>query len=850
MVCLAIATTGDAIAVPTSADPRVVVELVAGEPDIVTPVGITSDGAGGLLVIESHTHFRPDDYKGPAADRIRRFVDTDGNGRADQITTFWEGSHATMGIGRHPTNGWIYVATRDDIFRLKDTTGDGQADQNEPLLSLKSGDKYPHSGLSGFAFAANGDVYFSFGENHAERYELTGADGTTLRGIEGGHFYRMSPEGRQLGLVAIGCWNPFHLTFDKWGRLFAVDNDPDSRPPCRLLHVVPGADFGYKYRNGRKGTHPFTAWNGELPGTLPMVAGTGEAPSGMFACGTGDKLPADYHGDLLVTSWGDHRVERYRLRPQGASFAAERIDFIDGGENFRPVGICAGDDGNIYVTDWVDKSYQLHKQGRIWRLRIQDGAKPQRMPDAVVLEPSEAEKQAERFRTATTEVDEPALWQACENTDPFVAQAARQGLKKRGAINATTVLKGRSAAQRLAIACAWHELNLAAAHARLPELLTDADPSVRIVALRWIGEERLTELRHDLPKVLTAGPVTQQLFACYLAAAEKLDSPPRRDSDEWASDHYLASTLETDGTPSTVTALALRAIHPDDKLLTAKRFERWLASGDETLRLEAVRTLRETKLPERRVLLLRVVQDRRASDLLRAEAAVGLSAGSAADVFRLLTVARTAPTIVAAEVLRGLRGETLTEQHRQLITAIGKRTPALADVVQRLLAGDSLGKLPPDDDIDAWLAIAQQPGDAAAGARIFFRHDLSMCGTCHQMQGRGGKIGPDLTLVANQLELRRLVESILQPSREVAPRFVPWAVQTDDGRQLVGQLLDEQADGTQFFANSHGEQFSLKLKQIAGRHALATSIMPNGLAQRFTPQEFADLIAFLQQSVK
>lgn len=841
---------GSEVAIPTSADPRVTVELVAAEPDIVTPVGITSDGAGGLLAIESHTHFRPDGYTGPAADRIGRFVDTDGDGRADQIATFWEGSHATMGIGRHPTNGWIYVATRDDIFRLKDTTGDGQADQNEPLVSLKSGDKYPHSGLSGFAFAPDGDVYFSFGENHAERYELKGADGTTLRGIEGGHFYRMSPEGKQLKLVAIGCWNPFHLTCDKMGRLFAVDNDPDSRPPCRLLHVVPGADFGYKYRNGRKGTHPFTAWNGELPGTLPMVVGTGEAPSGILACGTGDKLPADYIGDLLVTSWGEHRVERYRLRPQGASFAAERIDLIQGGENFRPVGICTGDDGNIYVTDWVDKSYQLHQQGRIWRLKLQNGTKPQRMPDSIVLETSEAEKQAERFRAGASDQDVAVLWQACESTDPFIAQAARQGLKKRGAIDASTLLQGRSAAQRLAIVCAWHELNLPAAHARLPELLVDADPSVRIVALRWIGEERLTELRHDLPKVLTTGPVTQQLFACYLAAAEKLDSPPRRDSDEWASDRYLASTLEADDTSEVVTALALRAIRPDDKVLTAKRFERWLASGDESLRLEAVRTLRETKLPERRVLLLRVVQDRRASDLLRAEAAVGLSAESTADVFRLLTVARTAPTIVAAEVLRGLRGETLTEQHRQLIAAIGKRTPALNDMVQRLLAGDSAGKLPPDDELDAWLAIALQPGDAGAGGRIFFRHNLAMCGTCHQMHGRGGKIGPDLTLVANQLEPRRLVESILDPSRELAPRFVPWAVQTDDGRQLVGQLLDEQADGTQVFANSHGELFSLKPKQIAGRQALATSIMPNGLAQRFTPQEFADLIAFLRQAKK
>ena len=48
-------------------------------------------------------------------------------------------------------------------------------------------------------------------------------------------------------------WNPFHLAFDAFGRLFAVDNNPDSRPPCRLLHTVEGGDYGYRFRNGHKG---------------------------------------------------------------------------------------------------------------------------------------------------------------------------------------------------------------------------------------------------------------------------------------------------------------------------------------------------------------------------------------------------------------------------------------------------------------------------------------------------------------------------------------------------------------------------------------------------------------------
>jgi len=62
------------------------------------------------------------------------------------------------------------------------------------------------------------------------------------------------------------------MVFDRSKRLWAVDHDPDSMPPNRLLHVVPTADFGFQFRFGRAGTHALQAWDGELPGTMPMAA--------------------------------------------------------------------------------------------------------------------------------------------------------------------------------------------------------------------------------------------------------------------------------------------------------------------------------------------------------------------------------------------------------------------------------------------------------------------------------------------------------------------------------------------------------------------------------------------------
>ena len=107
--------------------------------------------------------------------------------------------------------------------------------------------------------------------------------------------------------IARGFWNPFGLLARADDELFAVDNDPGSRPPCRLLYVVPGADYGFQWVYGAAPVHPFVAWNGELRGTLGMVHSTGEGPCAIVELG----------GGVLVPSWSNHRVDYFPLTPRG-----------------------------------------------------------------------------------------------------------------------------------------------------------------------------------------------------------------------------------------------------------------------------------------------------------------------------------------------------------------------------------------------------------------------------------------------------------------------------------------------------------------------------------------------------
>src|SRR5262245_25176569 len=164
---------------PVSADARLVVEPFAAAPEIVHPIACDFDAKGRLLVVESHTHFRPAKYDGPKHDRIRVLEDTNGDGKADKFTTFFEGTTHTMDLAVHP-DGSGYIATRNEILRLRDTDGDGTADERTRIAFLDTKGDYPHNGLCGLSFDLRGDLNFGMGENLGEAYKLTGADGTTL----------------------------------------------------------------------------------------------------------------------------------------------------------------------------------------------------------------------------------------------------------------------------------------------------------------------------------------------------------------------------------------------------------------------------------------------------------------------------------------------------------------------------------------------------------------------------------------------------------------------------------------------------------------------------------------------
>ena len=294
-------------------------DLIACAPEIVTPIGIVVDSAGRLLVLESHTHQPEKGYTGPKFDRVKAFVDADGDGRFETYRVVVDGVVQGMNLAL-ARNGDLFVCARTNVCKFTDADGDGAFEQRTELLHLETLETYPHDCLISVVVSPDGWLYVGRGNTGGQPWTMRARDGSTLRNFgDGGNVVRLRLDGSKLEEFATGFWNPFGLALDQAGNLFCSDNDPDSRGPNRILHLVRGGDYGYRTQYGKSGLHPFQSWNGELPGTLPFVCGVGESPGTLLSC---DWAPGFAKGaSLLVAIWAEERIDRIVLESRGISFA-------------------------------------------------------------------------------------------------------------------------------------------------------------------------------------------------------------------------------------------------------------------------------------------------------------------------------------------------------------------------------------------------------------------------------------------------------------------------------------------------------------------------------------------------
>ena len=137
------------------------------------------------------------------------------------------------------------------------------------------------------------------------------------------------------------------------------------------------------------------------------------------------------------------------------------------------------------------------------------------------------------------------------------------------------------------------------------------------------------------------------------------------------------------------------------------------------------------------------------------------------------------------------------------------------------------------------------PGDATRGRTLFHDRQGLGCVKCHKVGGEGSEVGPDLGTIGSQFDRAQLAESVLYPSRAIREGYQATTVATADGRVLSGLVRSESGDSL-ILRDAEGNDHPIRKADIEERKSGATSLMPEGLQVGLSPNEFADLISYLE----
>jgi putative heme-binding domain-containing protein len=337
--------------------------------------------------------------------------------------------------------------------------------------------------------------------------------------------------------------------------------------------------------------------------------------------------------------------------------------------------------------------------------------------------------------------------------------------------------------------------------------------AVMIEALSRLGPEKVKaspQLKAALDKVLDATRGTAQ-YVELVKQFELKDQTPA----------LLATAIQNSTNSAGVEAMRLVLESGDNELL-----KRALNDTNSPTVVKTIEVLGNTG--ERRVVaLLEPFAGDTNRDLVARKQAVRSLAGIQEGAMLLLRLARVdkLPSdlkFVATVELNNVRWPNLQAEAAQTLP---------------LPRGQDAQPLPPIAE------LVTMKGDPKRGAEIF-RRDTVACIKCHQVNGEGTDIGPNLSEIGTKLGKDALYEAILDPSAGISFGYEAWQVELKNGDEAFGLIVSETADEIAVKTQT-GIVTKYKKTDIAKREKQKLSIMPTGLQQTLTTRDLVDLLEYL-----
>ncbi len=625
----------------------------------------------------------------------------------------------------------------------------------------------------------------------------------------GGCIYNVTPDGKTWELFSVGFRNQYDAAYDINGNLFTYDADMEwdfNTPwyrPTRVCQVTSGSEFGW--RNGAGKYPAFYADN--LPGICDIGPGS---PTGV-TFGTGAKFPDKYQNALFICDWSYGKLYAVHMTPNGSVNKGTAEEFISGTPLPLTDIVVSEKDRAMYFTTGGRKT-----QGGLYRVTYTGGG--QKDPAPAKVDPLDGEE-AESLRKLRKSVEfshgivDPLVvttaWSSLREQDRFARFAGQVLLERQdpklwadkalAEKNPAASITALLALTRVSAACPQHD----------PKGAKKGDPALRGKILEALGKldfAKLTvEQRLDMVRV-------------YHVLFHRFGAPTDDERKAWLAKFQPAFPTGqrfVDGE-----LLQVFVFLQDDKA-AAKGVKLLADAPTQEEQMEYARALR--------VLTAGWTPETRESYFKWFVKAQTYKGGNSFGKFVAMMKADAEKTLTADEKV------------------------ALKPILEMKATGPGAVVMPPRPfvkkyTLDELVPVVEK--GLKAGGRDYEKGRKAFAATncfgCHRYDNEGGSAGPDLTAVAGRFGVKDLLESILDPSKEVSDQYQAVDIVTLDGKSVTGRIVNLNGDNMMVLTDMLAPNglTTVKRSNVDVMKPSKVSMMPAGLLDTLTEAEILDLIAY------
>ena len=790
---------------------------------------------------------------------IRRFVDADHDGKMDNYTDFArvDNPRGIFILGDqvfvlHTTfDANTGVATGMDLVVFEDNNQDGIADgPAKPLVVGLSNAKYiqergtDHAtngirmGIDGWIYIAVGD----FGFHNAK-----GTDGNTLTMLGGG-ILRVRPDGTELEVYTHGLRNIYDVAIDPFMNIFTRDNTNDGGGwDIRFSHQIQSGEYGYPLL--------FQNFTEEIIPALAMLGG-GSGTGSLYM--DEESWPSKYNKVPMMADWGRSFLYLHHVETDGPSFTQKEQEFIklpqitdldvDGsGRLYLSAWDGAGYSGNpykVYIVsvvpkDWTYKAFPAIKKASVAEL-------------ADLLKSASATTRLyasqELCSRGTDEVIAVTLDLAKQKTMPLATRVAAiysyAQVAKEQAIPALLELAKEDQLREFALRALTDRKD------RLEKVPVDPfiaglkDVSVRVQTASIVALGRLG--RVEVANALLQTPVPNS----FVAPAKGTEGPHDIPNAEIIPAHLAVQALVRLNAVNA--SIGFLGTESPDLALWALRYMHDPVAVNGLI--AAYGKTKDQKLKDKiLVTLARLYKKETAYD---ASYWWGTRPDSHGPYYKAQDW-ESSPVIAKFLMAENLKASSskksfftdLNEKFRLEIAAFQvaskevevKQAPEKKVDLEKIK--NQKGQVGKTAIEDVLLALSKIKGDPAKGKALFTKQG---CGACHSISKSEPMKGPFMGQVGAIMNREQIAESILKPNASISQGFATVLISTKDKKSYMGFVTQETA-ATVVLRDIAGSVTKINKSNISARKEMPNSMMPAGLANSLTIEEFASLVAFLAQ---